>query len=271
MHQRILDRIATGLTRSFVLLLALMASAAVAHATPLESMQLRDRAVPSDERPLDLADGTPRPVRIRFEVSSADEPGRLDSIWSVARRAWLEPVPERGLVRVHVPAVVVEEQLRSTGTEPVDGSFSDFVWLIEPATGEVVEATLTGRVRESIRIGPIRTSALVQIDVAMSTRQAAGFQPDSGILGLRTNGICTPDPAAVVDEECVGVPAVRFDPTRGYLNAVGRVRAASTFATIDAFSPLGEIQITESGSRGTEKGGSGPPLSGAVRRAHVDR
>jgi len=261
----------TCLARTLAVALVATLAALAVGATPLEGLvsTAADRGVLAMERPLDLADATPRAVRVRFEVSSAEEPGRLDALWSVARRAWLEPLPEQSLVRIHVPSVEVEAQLRSTGTQPIDGSFSDFVWLIDPETGEVLEATLTGRVRESIRLGPIHTSALVRIDVEMSTARVAGFTPGRGLLGLRTNRVCQPDPRAEDDSDCVGVPAVPFDPTRGYLNAVGRVRAASTFATIEAFSPLGEIQLTESAPVGTDVIVTAPTLPGAIRSANA--
>lgn len=279
MPQRMLSRIGARLARGAAL--ALVASAvahasgpaAVASASPLESIAAPPASIPpgarpATERPLDLADPTPRPIRVRFEVSPPDEPGRLDATWSVARAATLEPVADRGLVRIAVPAREVEAQLRSTGTDALAGSFSDFVWLLDPETGEVVEATLSGRVRESIRLGPLRTSAVVEIDVAMSTARSAGFDR-SRFLGLRTNALCEPPAAGGTDASCVGVPAVPFDPSRGYVNAVGRVQAASSFAKVVAFSPLGEIQLTESGPGGTDVVVTGPTLPGAVRSAHA--
>lgn len=225
--------------------------------------------------PLDLADPTPRPVAVRFEVSPEDEPGALDRRWSVPRAAYLEPVPEpypdvRGelssatgsplatprpasLVRIRIPAAEVEAQLRSTGTDAVAGSFSEFVWTLDPRSGHVLEAALTGRVRERLRLGPIETAARIEIRVEMGTDRPAGFEPGHGFFGIRTNRFCAPERE---DGRCVGVEPVPFDPRRGYVNAVGSVRAASAFAELQAFSPLGEVQFLErSADRGLEEGG----------------
>ena len=62
----------------------------------------------------------------------------------------------------------------------------------------------------------------------------------------------------------LGVEPVRFDPARGYVNAVGRVRAAHTLAEITAFSPLGEVEFRERAEGGTESALSGPPRGEAL-------
>ena len=143
--------------------------------------------------PLDLADETPRWIEVRFEVSPADQPGSLDREWSVIRPARLEWHAHEGVLRIHIPAPEIEAHLRSTGTDAIAGSFSEFVWTLDPKTGHVVDAVLSGRVVESIRLGPFRATTQVAIRVDMDTRGAAGFEPDHGILGVSTNRFCTPD------------------------------------------------------------------------------
>jgi len=216
--------------------------------------------------PLDLSDETPRWVEVRFEVSPPDQPGRLDSVWSAARRAYLEPDPERALVRIRVPASEVEAHLRSTGTDAVPGSFSEFVWVLDPGSGEVLEAVLSGRVRERVRLGFLRTSATIDISVEMTTRGTAGFASESNLLGIETQRFCRPD-RADPGRACVAVAAARFDPERGYVNAVGSVRAATPILEIKAFSPLGEVRFSEAMSPPAQALGESGSVASGVSRA----
>lgn len=229
--------------------------------------------------PLDLADPTPRWIEVRFEVSPAAEPGRLDHQWSAPRRARIEPVHGTGVLRIRIPAAQVEAQLRSTGSDPIQGTFSEFVWLIDPVTGHVLAADLSGSVRETIQFGPFTTAARVAIRVEMTTTdQAAGFVPGQGIFGIPTNPFCAPksigDDAGDVrhaEGGCVAVKPIRFDPARGYVNAVGSVRAANAFAEIRAFSPLGEVQFLEAPPSIVESAVSGSSQAEALCSLSLDR
>ena len=211
--------------------------------------------------PLDLADPTPRWVEVRFEVSPEDEPGRLDGTWSAPRTAYLESGPEAGTVRIRIPASEVEAHFRATGTEAVRGSFSEFIWTLDPVSGHVLEAQLEGSIRESFRMGPIRTAATVRIEVTMTTQNAGGFRAGKGVLGIRTYPFCTPGDR---EEDCIPVAAIRFDPERGYVNAVGMVQAAAAMARIQAFSPLGEVLFSERSQDGTESIVSGTSEQDAI-------
>lgn len=193
--------------------------------------------------PVDLADPTPRWIEVRFEESPSDEPGRLDSSWSRPRAAFLEPGAAADRVQIRVPRDQIEEQLRSTGTDVVAGSFSDFRWTIDRATGHVLAAELSGRVRERIPLGLFTTRIEVEIRVEMTTRADAGFRSSRNALGIDIHDYCAP--AAPRSDGCVGVPAHRFDPARGYVNAVGRLDAEAAMTEIQAFSPLGEVQFSE--------------------------
>ena len=219
--------------------------------------------------PLDLSDLRARWIEVRFEISPADEPGSLDRMWSAPRRARLEPISGTRSVSIRVPAPELEAQLRSTGTDAVEGSFTDFVWTLDPVTGHVQSAGFAGRVHEHLRLGPIRTKAAIDIRVDMNTEAHAGFVPGAGLFGVRTNRFCRPQARA--GSGCVAVRPVRFDPVRGYVNAVGRVRAAHPLAEITAFSPLGEVEFREHAEGGTDSARSGPSLREAVCSSALDR
>ncbi|MBJ22515.1 MAG: hypothetical protein CL933_24150 [Deltaproteobacteria bacterium] len=214
-------------------------------------------------RPLDLTDPSPRWIEVHFEVSPADEPGSLDQEWSAPRPGYLEPDPGSSPValRIRIPADQIESHLRSIGTDAIVGSFSEFVWTLDPETGHVLEAAMTGRVRERLRFGPIRASAQVEIRVEMTTSARAGFEPGHGIMGVNTNRFCVPDHSRA---HCVGVDPVRFDPTRGYVNAVGSVSARTPLAEIRAFSPLGEVKFLERAAPETETVVSGTSQAKAL-------
>jgi hypothetical protein len=192
--------------------------------------------------PLDLDDPRPRWIEVRFEISPADQPGGLDHLWSRPLPAYLETGADSGLVAIRVPARAIEAHLRETGTDVVPGSFSEFIWKLDPDTGHVVRAQLTGTVREAISLGLLRTTAAVDIRVEMTTHRIGGYQPAKRFLGKQTNGFCT-DPGE--SSRCTLVPAFPLDPQSGYVNAIGSVRAEIPAVRFQAFSPLGEARFSE--------------------------
>ena len=223
---------------------------------------------------IDLTDPTPRWIRVHFEVSPADQPGRLDSSWSVPRRAYLERADSPDEVRIRVPAKTVEAQLLSTGTAVVPGTFSEFVWTLERRSGHVLAAELTGRVRERLSLGLIATSIVVDIRVEMTTREVVGFRSARGALGIETHDFCSQSrPLA----GCVFVAARQFDPARGYVNAVGRLDAATRMVEVHTFSPLGEVRFSERAADGRDEPNgpavvsSPPPTADAVCSSELDR
>lgn len=218
--------------------------------------------------PLDLQDTTPRWIEVQFEVSPEDQPGRLNAIWSVPRAAFLDSDPEGESIRIRIPAREIEAHLRTTGTETITGSFSDFVWTLDSRTGHVLSAVLTGRVRERFSLGLIQTSITVDLRIEMTTQSAAGFRPTKGIFGLRTHSFCLPAPES---SRCIAVAPIRFDPESGYVNAVGSVVAAAAVAKIQAFSPLGEARFSEKGPAEAESIISGTSPEDAVCLAAFDR
>jgi hypothetical protein len=199
-------------------------------------------SAPSSAAAVDLADATPRWIEVRFEVSPADAPGRLDSTWSLPRAAFLEPKPGDHRIEIRIPASEIEAQLRSTGTDVVAGTFSDFVWTLDPASGHVLTAALTGRVRERLPLGWLTTHVEVAIRVEMTTHADAGFRSTRNPIGIEIHDYCAPNGAS---QGCTVVPAHPFDPARGYVNAVGRLVAAAALTEVQAFSPLGEVRFSE--------------------------
>lgn len=192
--------------------------------------------------PLDLMDPTPRPIEVRFEVSPPDQPGRLDAVWSEPRSGRIEVTGRADRVQIRIPASEMERHLRSTGTAVVPGSFSDFVWVLDRATGDVLESRLEGRIHERIAVGPFATRVAVGIHVDMSTHRRGGFRTTHAPFGIETHAFCAPEEGA---EGCVPVESRRFDPRDGYVNAVGVIRAATPLAELRAFSPLGEVRFSE--------------------------
>lgn len=208
----------------------------------LAAILLGLRATPIAAAALDLADPTPRWIEVRFEVSPSSEPGRLDSTWSLPRAAHLSSRPDEHRVEIRIPASEVEAQLRSTGTDVVVGTFSDFVWTLDPATGHVAAAALTGRVRERVPLGLFSTHVEVAIRVEMTTRTDAGFRSTRSPIGIEIHDYCAPTGS---NDGCTVVPARPLDPARGYVNAVGRLFAAAALTEVQAFSPLGEVRFSE--------------------------
>ncbi len=192
--------------------------------------------------PVDLRDPTSRRIQVEFEISPPDQPGRLNGFWSPVRVAYLRTDPERRTVEIRIPAVEIEAHLRSTGTDAVPGTFSDFRWVLDRETGEVVRATLSGRIREHLVLGPIRSSALVDIFVDMTTRTDSGYRPARGLLGRETHLHCVPSRDS---DRCTAVVPIPYDPTDGYVNAVGSLLVATPIIRVRAFSPLGEARFSE--------------------------
>ena len=125
-----------------------------------------------------------------------------------------------------------------------------------------------------MRLGLFTTSIEVEIRVAMTTRARAGFRSARGVLGIETHDFCSP---ASPLEGCVFVEARELDPTRGYVNAVGHVVAATPMIEVQMFSPLGEVRFSERFADGAvEPSGpavvsSPPPSDPAVCSRELDR
>jgi len=196
-------------------------------------------AAPVGAEPMDLSNAEPRWVAVRFEVSPEDRPGQIRGRFSRRFLARLEPAEQAGAVQVTVASPIVEEHL-FTGQEPSPGSFSDFVWTIDRATGHVLSARTSGVLLREIGWGFARWKADAAVDVSMDTSAAVGFQA-SRLLGEPYPELCEQPDAS----RCTVVYPVRYDRETGYVNAVGRVTARSGGIEVRSFSPLGEAMFDE--------------------------
>jgi hypothetical protein len=199
--------------------------------------------------PMDLGDSRSRRVAVRFETSPSDQPGRLASLYTAAVPAWLEPDELPGQVRVTIAGDAVEtrwfqnQRLRR-------GSFSDFVWIFDTASGEVISAHLRGTLVRSFDFGVFHADIETEIEAEMTTRARAGFEPGRVRLGQLVFPFCLRDSG-----DCTIVAPVRYDRRTGYVNAVGALVGRAMGAAARSFSPLGEAIFSESeGDRGRREG-----------------
>lgn len=189
--------------------------------------------------PVDLREPRARAIQVRFEVSPPDAPGRLARAWTEPARAWLAPGPEPGRVGIRVPAHSMEEVLAAY--DPVPGSFSDFLWRLDRASGHVLSASFTGTLRRPVDLGLWATRVETDIRVDMDTRRRAGFLPGEHRFGHLFFGHCEPP-----DAGCTLVEPRPYDPATGYVNAVGAIRARGLgWLRVESFSPLGEALFRE--------------------------
>jgi hypothetical protein len=190
-----------------------------------------------------LDDPSPRPVAVRFEDSPPDQPGRLATFFTPSLPAWLEPGPEPGTVRVTVPGRAVEQRfLRDQRTRP--GSFSDFVWIFEAASGAVLSARLRGTLVRHLELGPIAGDVDTPFATDLTTSRVAGFEPGRRVFGQLVFPFCR-----TASDGCTIVRPRRYDPATGYVNAVGPLLATALGVSAQAFSPLGEAIFTEQEQR----------------------
>jgi hypothetical protein len=142
-------------------------------------------------------------------------------------------------VRIVIAGGVVERSL-FRDLQPKPGTFSDFIWLFDTASGEVLHARLEGTLIESVDWGLFSTSTEARIRVSMSTARAAGYRPPRHLFGHSIFRFC------VHGAQCRLVPAVPLDPERGYVNAVGAIEVESLIGvSTESFSPLGEAVFSE--------------------------
>jgi hypothetical protein len=202
-------------------------------------------AVPALAQPMRLDDPRPRWVQVEFEVSPSKTPGRLDSTYTPKALAWFEPGNELGDVQVIVPGRVVEEHLL-VKQNPKLGSFSDYVWIFDVATGHVKSATVSGTLIRTLRLGFMKLKLEADIHAEMATGAEAGFRPPRRLFGQTVFRFCT----VATEKDCTMVAPTPLSADRGYVNAVGLLSAECGMFTTHAFSPIGEAIFTETDSLG---------------------
>lgn len=194
---------------------------------------------PSAE-PMDLLDPSPRPVAVRFEVSSGAGEGRSDAVYGAPIVAWLSPGAEPWQRVLTIPGHAVETRLLAQHA-PVPASFSDFVWSFDAATGHVLSASVSGQVARRIDwgLGSSRMTARVRFE--MDTLRTVGFRPERRLLGERVSPFCPADRL----EGCVAVAPAVYDAETGHVKAVGSVQVESRLVRMRTFSTLGEAVVSE--------------------------
>jgi hypothetical protein len=214
--------------------------------------------------PVDFLDPNPRWIEVAFEVSPRDKPEQADTIYTPKIRARLETEAQRGLAKVTINRRFVEDILLA-GEDPVSGSFSDFVWIFNVVTGEVVSASMTGVVRKELDWGLFRTKVESQIAVDMATIRAGGFEKPRRLFGQQVFHYCDEQRA----EGCNLVAPRDYDASSGYVNAVGALSVRFSEMTLQTFSPLGEAVFTEveAGSEPQDWAGT-PAVSAGPRLLH---
>jgi len=212
--------------------------------------------------PMDLRNPEARWIEARFETSPLDRPGQTDSSYTPPIAAWLEPGDRPGEIRVTIHGPVVEEHLL-TGEEPRPGSFSDFVWIFDADTGHVRSAAASGTVVRTLSLGFMTWKVDARIRIRMDTHSRAGFERRGGILGQEYHRFCVAEESS----QCTLVDPRPYDPTTGYVNAVGDVSADSSLVQVRSFSPMGEAIFSELEDSLDER----PPdhLLATPDRAHV--
>jgi hypothetical protein len=189
--------------------------------------------------PMRIEDPTPRAVLVEFEVSSSDHPHLLDRHYTVPFPAWLEN-DSAGNTVVRIPGHILERSLFST-RNPVAGSFSEYVWVFDPDTGEVLSAGFSGTLRHTLDLGLVSTDIEAHVAAKMTTAEAGGFTVPNLFWGRRLRRFCTD----AGSDGCTLVEPTRYDRDRGYVNAVGSLEIDSSFTSFSTFSALGEARFSE--------------------------
>jgi hypothetical protein len=189
--------------------------------------------------PLDLGDARPRWVSVRFENSPADRPDRLATSYTEPIDAWLDAEADPRRLRVTVSGPAVErgyfrrQRLRA-------GSFSDYVWVFDRASGEVVSASLSGTFIRRFDVGPLSREIDTRFEARMTTWKPSGFRAPREILGQLVFPHCD-----TADGACTLIAPVRLDPRTGYVNAVGSIVGRAFGASASTFSAIGEALFSE--------------------------
>jgi hypothetical protein len=192
--------------------------------------------------PVDFDNPASRWVEIAFEVSPRDRPGQIDTRYTPKINAWFETV-EAGRIRITIDRGDVE-QILLAGQDPISGSFSDFVWIFEPESGEVVSATMSGELEKELDWGLFESRARATIEVDMATRRNVGFKPVRRWMGQTFFSTCK----SVDEKRCTQVSASDYDSERGYVNAIGDLKIRFGEVVLHTFSPLGEAKLYETAS-----------------------
>lgn len=189
--------------------------------------------------PMNLLDARPRAVVVRFENSPPEAPERLAATYTADIPARLEPDVANGTIRVRVAGRDVERDYFSR--QPLrEGSFSDFVWVFDPQTGDVVHASLRGVLLRQLDLGLFEKEFETEFTATLSTLHRAGFETARHIFGQLVFPLCQRP-----SSQCTLVPSARYDARTGYVNAVGSIGARALGLSAQTFAAIGEAIFSE--------------------------
>ncbi|RIL05337.1 MAG: hypothetical protein DCC71_10760 [Proteobacteria bacterium] len=188
--------------------------------------------------PMDLDDARARWVGVRFENSPSDRPAQLATAYTDEIAAWLEP---DGATRVRVTVAGRDVERSYFSRQRLrPGSFSDYVWIFDRATGEVVSASLRGTLLREYDLGWVESEIETLFEAFMTTSAEAGFSGSKRMFGQLVFPHCDDR-----SDECTLVPARRYDRSTGYVNAVGSIVGRALGFSARTFSAIGEAVFSE--------------------------
>jgi hypothetical protein len=195
--------------------------------------------VSANAEPMRLTDPTPRWIAVQFEDSPSERPDLLDRVYTQPFAAWLEP-DAAGHVVVRIDGDVLERHL-FRANDPLPGSFSDYVWLFDPEDGEVLSASFSGAFVHRLDWGFATSDIEARVHASMATLGSGGFRKARSLWGRALHPYCDD----VENAHCTGVPALRYDAARGYVNAVGSLTIDSPVTRFATYSAVGEARFSE--------------------------
>jgi hypothetical protein len=183
-------------------------------------------ASPAIAGPLNLADPTPRQIRVEVDQELHDY-AAIGGAYSLPISASFTSDGTTATITVDgsaAAAFVTDFFNGAVGTVP--GSFSDYVVTIDVASGAVTSAHVSGILDTVLGNVPFEQTA--------SSSAVAGFTIFP-FMGFDFPLFCDSGDA------CTIVPGAPYDPVTGRANAVGII-VTSVFNT---FTPFGDIRLTE--------------------------
>ena len=124
--------------------------------------------------------------------------------------------------------------------DPVPGSFSDFVWVFDRDSGDVLSASFSGAFAYVLDWGFAKTEVHARVSARMGTTDVAGFEPLTRVWGRSLYPYCED----VRAQGCTAVQPRAYDE-RGYVNAVGYLAIDSPITQFATYSALGEARFSE--------------------------
>lgn len=194
---------------------------------------------PAWAQPLNLADPTPRSIRVQFEISV--DPRLVGQTYSESFDAQYSATGNTGTVVI--PRAVYESAIQTQDLDYfgylvswslIGGSASDFTLDIDLTTLEATAHPLSYQVSITV---PVVQDGTVTRDLSTTATAGFAYLPQYGSFPFFTTTIC---------ENCALVPGAPYDPATGKVNAVGRDRLVAPDITLNSFSRAGDLRLSES-------------------------